>query len=65
MVKEDKFEIKAKTTTELVRRSDSKDRKYDETECEELIREKAKSNVWSRVFKKDKQPLSYPTEIWW
>jgi hypothetical protein len=38
-------------------------RKYDETEWEDLIREKAKSNVRSRVVKKDKQPISYPTEI--
>jgi hypothetical protein len=38
-------------------------RKYDETEWEELIREKAKSNVWSRVVKKNEQPFSYPTEI--
>jgi len=38
-------------------------RKCDETEWEELIREKAKSNVWLRVVKKDEQPLSYPTEI--
>lgn len=35
MVK-DKLEIKAKRTAKLFRISDSKDRKYDETEWEEL-----------------------------
>jgi hypothetical protein len=43
--------------------SDNKDKKCDETEWEESIREKAKSNVLSRVVKKDEQPLSYPNEI--
>jgi hypothetical protein len=62
MVK-DKLEIKAKTAAKLLLISDNKDKKYDETEWEELIREKAKSNVTSRVVKKHEQPLPYPTEI--
>jgi len=43
--------------------SDNRDKKYDEREWEESIREKAKSNVSSRVVKKDEQPLSYSNEI--
>jgi hypothetical protein len=62
MVK-NRLEIKAKTAAKLLLISDNKDKKYDEMEREELTREKAKSNVSSRVVKKDEQPLSYPTEI--
>jgi hypothetical protein len=53
----DKLEIKVKAAAKLLLITDNKDKKYDETELEEAIREKAKSNVCSRVVKKDEQPL--------